>query len=264
MWLGADTFDTAPASIDFEGNALFSSVTIKNKNGAVLIDSNSSTNDFINIINNALDTSEKKILGNFSFGPSGAITIQTDANNGLWLSPNGILAKKAGVTTFSVESDGDVSLKGTLLAGSVVACDISGVNITSSSGNNRIRLSSGDLLEFYYSNVRQGYIRADASGDLHLYGTDDIIFHAGGADRCGVFSNSFRPINSDYTLGTSSNKWGDIYTGSTVFCNRINFGSWKVEENGGSLNWYTSSSSSDWLIQFESDGDIEIKGNYTN
>ena len=68
------------------------------------------------IINARLDTAAKQILGDFTFGTSGAIKMITDANNGLWLSPTGILGKKAGATTFSITTSGDATFAGELSA----------------------------------------------------------------------------------------------------------------------------------------------------
>lgn len=213
LWMGADTFDNAPASIDFEGNALFSSVTIKTSEGDILIDSNSSTNDFIHVINSSLNTATDEILGNFTFGPSGAITIQTDANNGLWISPTGILAKKAGVTTLAIESDGDVTMKGTLLAGSVVACDIAGVNVYSSSNSNRVAMRNGDYFQVIVGGAESGRIYGDALGDIYIQGTDDIQFRAGGASRCTITTGSLKPMaDRGYDLGADGTKFNRVYS----------------------------------------------------
>lgn len=71
---------------------------------------------FINDIANAqFDTSTNEILGDFTFGASGAIKMITDANNGLWISPTGILGKKAGVTTFAVDTSGNASFRGSVV-----------------------------------------------------------------------------------------------------------------------------------------------------
>lgn len=100
--------------------------------------------------------------------------------------------------------------------GTITAGTITGCTIQSTSGTNRIQMTTGDLLEFYYSNVRQGYIRADGSGDLHLVGTDDVIFNAGSGDRCGVFGSTFRPMSDgDYNLGSDpgggGKGWNEVY-----------------------------------------------------
>ena len=77
---------------------------------------NASNNLITDLINARLDSSAKQILGDFTFGASGAIKMITDANNGLWLSPTGILGKKAGATTFAVDTSGNATFAGTLSA----------------------------------------------------------------------------------------------------------------------------------------------------
>jgi len=69
-----------------------------------------------NFIDANLDTSGKEILGDFTFGASGAIKMITDADNGLWISPTGILAKKAGANTFTIGIDGSPTFVGTITA----------------------------------------------------------------------------------------------------------------------------------------------------
>lgn len=73
--------------------------------------------DFVNdVINANLDTQAKEILGDFIFGASGAIKMITDADNGLWLSPTGILGKKSGANTFAIDILGNATFAGTLVA----------------------------------------------------------------------------------------------------------------------------------------------------
>jgi hypothetical protein len=57
--------------------------------------------------------------------------INSDANNGVWISPTGILAKQAGSTTLTIPISGSPTFKGTILADSVVSCDISCDRLTS-------------------------------------------------------------------------------------------------------------------------------------
>jgi len=64
------------------------------------------------VINAKLDTSTKEILGDFTFGASGAIKMNTDADNGLWISPTGLLGKKSGATTFAIDTSGNATFKG--------------------------------------------------------------------------------------------------------------------------------------------------------
>ena len=76
-------------------------------------------------INANLDTSAKTILGSFTFSGSGAIAMATDANNGLWLSPTGLLGKTGGVNKFTIGIDGSAYFAGTFAAGLIIAADIS-------------------------------------------------------------------------------------------------------------------------------------------
>jgi len=64
------------------------------------------------VINDKLDTSSKEILGDFTFGSSGAIKMITDDDNGLWISPTGILGKKAGSNTFAIDTSGNATFAG--------------------------------------------------------------------------------------------------------------------------------------------------------
>jgi hypothetical protein len=77
-----------------------------NTNGQIITD----------VINSKLDTSASQILGDFTFGASGGISMITDSNNGLWLSPTGILAKKAGANTLAIGIDGNAVFSGELSA----------------------------------------------------------------------------------------------------------------------------------------------------
>jgi len=99
--------------------------TIAGRLASVLASAINASGHFIDA---ALDTSTKEILGDFTFGESGAIKMTTDADNGLWISPTGILGKKAGATTFSITTSGDATFQGSIASGST----ITGVTITGS------------------------------------------------------------------------------------------------------------------------------------
>ena len=76
-------------------------------------------------INEALNTRTKKILGEFTFGQVGAISIGTYENGvsgDIRITPNGITARDInGSTTFSLDgTTGDAVFKGTVTAGSLV------------------------------------------------------------------------------------------------------------------------------------------------
>lgn len=78
-----------------------------------------------NIINTNLDTESKIILGEFTFGASGALKMATDDNNGVWISPTGILGKQDGANTFTLGIDGTANFAGNLSAPSGTLGNIS-------------------------------------------------------------------------------------------------------------------------------------------
>ena len=127
--------DNAKAYVLKTGVAKFQDVsvvgTISGRSTATIAGAIDASGHFID---NALDTSGKEILGDFTFGVSGAIKMITDADNGLWLSPTGILGKKDGATTFAIGIDGDPTFAGTLVAasgtfGTITAGIITGVDV---------------------------------------------------------------------------------------------------------------------------------------
>jgi hypothetical protein len=136
------------------------------------------------VINTKLDTDAKEILGEFTFGASGAIAIATDANNGLWISPTGILAKKLGANTLTITSSGDVTMVGTVtasagyiggwqinpgnLTGGVVILNSTGL-ISVGSGNNIFKADNNGI---YLGNATFGLapFRVDMTG--HITATD--------------------------------------------------------------------------------------------
>ena len=113
--------------LEYEGgNAYFGGAVISGSSSvggrlATTIGSaiDSSGNLINDVVNTNLSTLSKQILGDFTFGSSGAIKMITDSNNGLWLSPTGILGKKAGVTTFAIGTDGSPTFRGEITGGSI-------------------------------------------------------------------------------------------------------------------------------------------------
>lgn len=221
LFIGGETFADAKFGVNFLGEMFASLILIKNDLGQILIDSNSSTGDYVQLINSTLNTQEKEILGEYTFEGSGAIKIANDSNNGLWLSPSGILGKKAGVTTFALTNAGNLTMKGTLLAGSaVVAGDITsggtilGCNIVSSTNTNRVEMRNGNYFRVIVGGAESGRIYGDSGGDIYIQGDDDVIFRAGGSSRCQVTTGSLKPLqgsgtgNQSYDLGTDPSAGG--------------------------------------------------------
>jgi hypothetical protein len=77
------------------------------------------------VIADSLNTQNKRILGEFQFGKSGAIKIgdKEKGEGEVAISPNGITAiNKAGENTFTLDgTTGDATFKGTLAAGAIIA-----------------------------------------------------------------------------------------------------------------------------------------------
>lgn len=185
------------------------------KNGNTIIDSQGTGGNFMELINSTLNTATKQILGEFTFGASGAIAIKTDADNGLWLSPTGILAKKAGVTTFALETDGDATFAGTLSAASGTIGIVTGTIQTAASGY-RLRMSAAaNAFQSLNGDTVLGSISTSANGDLILTGTNNVIFAPAGTAKFGMYSGSFRPITTrDYDLGDSTHLFDKCYAAS--------------------------------------------------
>jgi len=173
MWLGADTFATAPFSVDFLGNLLASSVTIKNSTGSVLIDSDSSTQDFVQVLNSKLNTETKKILSDFDFGTtdyagavkSGDITWNSTTGaitggSGVVVYRGGILGAKAGVAQFTLNaSTGDATFAGTVAgasgtfgtvtSGTFTGCTFTGNTFQSALAGLRVQLDNTQYVKWY-------------------------------------------------------------------------------------------------------------------
>jgi len=100
--------------------------------------------DFVTeVLGPALNTQTKLILGEFQFQDAGAIAMKTDANNGLWLSPTGLLGKKAGATTFAIDTAGNATFSGSVTGATISGGTITGSTIQTASTGYRIRLAPG-------------------------------------------------------------------------------------------------------------------------
>ena len=101
------------------GNVILNSVVINGLAGDILAGAINADGNFINyVVSATLNTQAKTILGEFTFAGSGAIAIKTDADNGIWISPTGLLAKKAGANTFAIDNSGNATFGGSLVAAS--------------------------------------------------------------------------------------------------------------------------------------------------
>ena len=188
-WWGTNVvtgYATAPAYVLETGDAKFNNVaiagtsTVGGRLATIIGGAIDSSGDFINdLINANLNTSAKTILGDFTFGVSGAIKMITDANNGLWISPTGILGKKAGVNTFTIDTGGNATFAGTLSAPSgtiggwtIGATTLTGGLITLDSFNSRIKsaVDVDNYVELYgNATAEDSYIHGQIGGTPSFY-----------------------------------------------------------------------------------------------
>ena len=218
MFIGGETFEDATFGVNFLGEMFASLILIKNEHGAILIDSNSSTGDYVHLLNSTLNTQTKDILGEFTFEDNGAIKIAADSNNGIWLSPTGILGKKSGSTTFALDVNGDLSMKGTLIAGSVIACNLDanlinagtitgctvvGGTIKTTTASRRIEMNNSNELNFYYDNDNDGRITSESDGDMRIWARNDLKLRTGDSPitRMRVEDTFLRAESTGYDLG---------------------------------------------------------------
>lgn len=220
------------------------------------------------LVNARLNTSAKTILSDFTFGVSGAIVMATDVNNGLWLSPTGILGKKAGVTTFAVDTSGNATYAGTVTASQIVAGILTGFTIqTAVSPNKRVVMAS-DKIEIYNSanalvGKLEGLTGTWASGVQATIGEIDIIgMTAQGGGFTSITKDGVIGIDVD-GMALSTNKTGGGMiklipeTGQDVYSTEdINLASGKeykingtalslgetntASSAGGTYSWYKS------------------------
>jgi len=103
------------------------------------------------LLSTSLNTQSKKILGSYTFGVMGAISIGTyedGVSGSISISPDGITGiNESGTTTFSIDgTTGDATFLGTIQASSVIA---GAVNVGNNSlildgANKRIIVNDGD------------------------------------------------------------------------------------------------------------------------
>ena len=88
-----------------------------------------------------------------------------------------------------------------LSATNIQAGTLRGRDVISALGTTYIKLATGNYLQFVRAGAEKGRIWSDDSGDIYIRGTDDVVFNAGNAARCGAYSDSFKPVAGGYDLG---------------------------------------------------------------
>lgn len=269
------------------GNAIISGSSIIGDNNVLARTIGSSINQsgqFIkDVVNTNLSTATKQILGDFTFGSYGAIKMITDDNNGVWLSPTGILGKKAGATTFTIGADGNATFSGNVIGATITGGTITGATIQTASTGQRVEIkTSGE-----YENSIAIF---DSSGmfGLHLY--DDVISSIGNNTDL-IFGNESLTIefpapssskarlviqkiggtyptsidvyssthtlritgesygnwnptsNNSYNLGSSSYRWANVHTNS-ITLNGVTRTSWPASFSGNLSDLYINTTKS--------------------
>lgn len=201
MWLGAEVMADAPYSADMLGNVILNSVLISGRSGAVIAGAIDASGNFVNqLISNTLNTQTKQILGEFIFTGSGALAIKTDANNGIWISPTGILAKKAGATTFALDTAGNATFAGSLVGasgtfGMITAGTLTGCTFQTATSGYRTVINSSNIL-FYSSANQVGFIRPDATSSMVIGSSDEIWM----TDLAGVPNFKFSSLGRIFLM----------------------------------------------------------------
>lgn len=183
-------FDIATGGLDYVGSFDNGILTTAILTGAI-----SALGHFID---DRLNTSTKEILGDFTFGVSGALKMITDANNGLWISPTGLLGKKLGVTTFSIDTSGNATFAGTLSGasgtfGTITSGSLTGVVITGST----INITTG-ALNFY-----DGVTKRMTVDTLSTSAYFSLLNDAGGSE------NTLYITAANYALGAIEDSYSE-------------------------------------------------------
>jgi len=163
----------------------------------------------VGVAKNNTDTASKAQFQ--VFGGSGGVLLTVDNIAANSASTNQLISntaqiKDAIITSAKIVSlDADVINTGTL----------TGINVISSSGTNRIQLTNGNLLEFYYGGSRQAYQKSDSSGNLSIYAEDNIKLKPSNSTSAEVVDGGIMPA-SDFGQdlgreGSDNKRWRYVY-----------------------------------------------------
>lgn len=202
------TVDDFFSSGDLSDGVKYASETTGKVNGS--IDANG--NFIKQLLSSTLNTQSKQILGEYTFGASGAIAIKTDDNNGVWLSPSGILGKKAGNISFALGIDGNASFGGALLGasgtfGTITSGTLTGCTFNANGGaGTDVSIANDGYLRFKYGGSNKGYIAVDSSGNMYIDSDATVLIQAN--------DNVYLEYNDDGGSGTFT-----IFNDNTVALN---------------------------------------------
>jgi hypothetical protein len=205
IWLGANTFAEAPFSVDMQGNVWANSIVIAGLDGSIIASSIDSNGNFVKqLISSNFNTQTKQILGEFTFGSSGAIAIKTDASNGVWISPTGVLTKKAGATTFALDLAGNATFGGIVVGasgtfGTVTAGTFTGCTFQTATSGYRAVMNSANGFQLYNGATWQGSLKADYAASVLLQSAGNIYLMTG-ANQMAFFTANSVDYPSGYKM----------------------------------------------------------------
>jgi len=231
-------------SVSVVGGVLDGTTTLGGRVGSTLA---SAINSSGNFLDTRLNTSTKEILSDFTFGASGAIKMTTDVNNGLWLSPTGILGKKASATTFSIDTSGNATfsgdITGSIITGGTVQTGTSGQRVVLASDT--ISIYDASALRMQAFGGQSSWTYFDTSGGVmggmegnvsasfgssSTYGLQfgvktgpsDAAFHLGVYnDKVETYIKLVPGNDDQYDLGGSTQQWKDLYIDGIAYIDGV-------------------------------------------
>lgn len=264
---GHVTFESAKAWIKIDGSAKF-----KTSAGDVLMSTDDTDGNYINVINTALNTASKTILTDFTFQSTdyaGAFksgnptwddgTGLITGGSGVLINARGILGASAGVATFTLDATtGNATFAGTLSAASGTLGSLtiaSGGNIkfgkTAYTDDTNAGLWLGDV-----SGVAKLNIGSSATKYLHYDGTDLTILGGnitGANIKTGTTGNYTQIDSNNIKFYNGANQKGFLRPDATSNVVLGADGSFFLTALDGTPN-----------IEFTAGGSIHIQGNSQN
>ena len=162
-----------------------------------------------------------------AFGGSGGVLMTVDSIAANSASTNEFITNTAQIADAIIVAAHIHDLN----ADKITAGTMTGRSVWSSDGNNKIGLTNGDLLQFFFGGVKQAQIRSDATGNLNIEAVDNLVFSPDGSKRYSMHGGYFAPVtNGDKELGKADKQWSKVHS------KEYDVGSgWKISESGGVL-----------------------------
>jgi hypothetical protein len=166
--LTASQIDTRGLSIkDMSGNVIFAAGTALSYNyinadpGWLNSALTPSITTAQNTANSKISKSGDTVTGRITFSVTDGMFAGSDLSNGVYFGKDGIVAKKAGTTTFAIDNQGNATIGGNVTTGTVGGSNVSPTYIRSgnySAGSTGWTIDSNGNVEFNAISVRSGQI----------------------------------------------------------------------------------------------------------